>query len=463
MLLLTLMLVSGNGYGIYQVEEIGELENQVDAYLTAISSDGYFAALASEGNDTVTIYKAREGTIFGSYSVPVDAGVESMCFSDNGKYLYIGTQNKGIICINSAGVHQWSFSEATFPGEVNVHKPNDANVLYIAARQYFKRLDLNTMAITTDVAIDARTWSIWDIDSSNDGSVVMLKTNSDVILVNPDGVEIGFFDICDGNNLTSCDLSPDGTRFAASFYDSALSKRMVASYKVATGMHWSAEISSYGMVVMDENYNTYCGVSLSDNILFGPDGGEILTWNAENRHISVTPNGQYAISYDKLRKFKLLKFTDNFNCYPNLKVRAYLTNVYQLYPTVNSYTITIANWQELPEDMFIPSPELTACGFNKSASRTYIDIYGSDGAYYFSGCGSRSYSSFPSEFQFAVNSSVTLNDYVYIEFYDRKCDQFFRTNLMDTSSICPMGDLNGDCTVDLIDFSILAANWLVSL
>ncbi len=461
-LVVSVFLLSCNfAYALYEVDQVSHFVNPTNAYICAISDNGEVAAVGSEGNEAVTFYDAQSGLPKSIYTMPVGSETESLSLSATGKYLYVGTQGNGVKCVRNDGFLAWSYSNVTFPGEVQVVRPRDDTVLYVAASSYFKAIDLATPSIITNVTINTRSWAIWGIDSSLDGSVVLLKTNSDIIIVNSAGTEIAFHDVYAGNSLSFADISPDGSRFAVSYVD-ASSVRHISVYETFGGLLWSKTTAGRACPVIDENYNVYCAIDGSDNILYGPDGGVILTWPGGKNNMAASSDGQFAIANVGTSKFEVSKFTDVYDCYSDLKVKAALTGVQPLGGGVDRYIITILNWYDLPEDMFVESPELPVCGINDRASRTYERIFGDDTGFYFSGCGAKGPGAFPSEFSFGFNTSGTMDDYIYIEFYDRKCDEYFRTNFMDTSSICPAGDINGDCTVDLKDFAILAVNWLES-
>ena len=41
---------------------------------------------------------------------------------------------------------------------------------------------------------------------------------------------------------------------------------------------------------------------------------------------------------------------------------------------MSGYVISVANWQDYPDWLFEPEPDLDACGSNASASRSWVDI-----------------------------------------------------------------------------------------
>lgn len=62
---------------------------------------------------------------------------------------------------------------------------------------------------------------------------------------------------------------------------------------------------------------------------------------------------------------------------PVLEWRKFQANVkdYADKPAAAAITFGFANWEKYSNILFAPSPELPACGANKSASRMFIDIY----------------------------------------------------------------------------------------
>lgn len=57
-------------------------------------------------------------------------------------------------------------------------------------------------------------------------------------------------------------------------------------------------------------------------------------------------------------------FVDEYDCYPDLHMQAYITDMVPYDPDTKKYTLTIANWYNVPPELFVSSPELPPCGLN---------------------------------------------------------------------------------------------------
>lgn len=51
------------------------------------------------------------------------------------------------------------------------------------------------------------------------------------------------------------------------------------------------------------------------------------------------------------------------------------------------YNLEVTNWNQYAQELFVPSPNLPACGLNTNAARTWVDIYDDQGNYIYGFCG----------------------------------------------------------------------------
>lgn len=96
------------------------------------------------------------------------------------------------------------------------------------------------------------------------------------------------------------------------------------------------------------------------------------------------------------------------------------------------YHFDVANKEEYPADMFAASPDLPACGTNKNASRTWVDIYDQSGKRLngFCALGKRDDLS---QIWFALDRDDVPPSWVYIELNDRKTNTKYKSNLAETT------------------------------
>lgn len=96
------------------------------------------------------------------------------------------------------------------------------------------------------------------------------------------------------------------------------------------------------------------------------------------------------------------------------------------------YHFDVANKEEYPADMFAAAPDLPACGTNKNASRTWVDVYDQNGKRLngFCALGKRDDLS---RIWFALDQEEVPPSWVYIELHDRKTNTKYKSNLAETT------------------------------
>lgn len=99
---------------------------------------------------------------------------------------------------------------------------------------------------------------------------------------------------------------------------------------------------------------------------------------------------------------------------------------------ITRYHFDVANKDVYPNDMFVASPELPACGQNTKAARTWVDIYDQSGKRLNGFCALGT-SADLSKIWFALESTVVPPSWVYIELNDRKSNTKYKSNLADTT------------------------------
>lgn len=257
-------------------------------------------------------------------------------------------------------------------------------------------------------------------------------------------------------------LSPDGSHFAVVFRDPGTSALNVSLYEIGVGEKWTKEVNGYSDVSMDNNNWVYV-TSNDGQVLYNTNGTEITRWGTSGYYIDSANDGSRCVVHHNSKGVYAYDFVDVYECYPDLHMQAYITDVVPYDADTKKYTLTIANWYDVPPELFIKSPELPACGLNYQAGRTYIRIFGSEGSFYFSGCagGDGTSSEFLKNISVYIDDDEQLDQFIYLELWDRKCDLYLHSTYADSGQPCPVGDLDGNCIVNLRDFALMAENWLV--
>ena len=96
---------------------------------------------------------------------------------------------------------------------------------------------------------------------------------------------------------------------------------------------------------------------------------------------------------------------------------------------VDNYKLSVANWRDFPESLFVPSPQLPPCGLNAQASRTWVEIFVVPGHTRVYGYCSLDAPSALVNTMYAPIPSRSPVTGVFIEMTDRLCGSSVRSNV----------------------------------
>ena len=96
------------------------------------------------------------------------------------------------------------------------------------------------------------------------------------------------------------------------------------------------------------------------------------------------------------------------------------------------YHFDVLNKDQYPDELFAASPNLSPCGSNTKAARTWVDIYEQNGKR-LNGFCALGKSGDLSKIWFALETSQVPPSWVYIEMTDRKTGTKYKSNLSDTT------------------------------
>jgi len=133
--------------------------------------------------------------------------------------------------------------------------------------------------------------------------------------------------------------------------------------------------------------------------------------------------------------------SDGVTCYPDLPDPGLISAGWEDYTvggqTYTRYWLSVANWQEFPDTLFEPAPDLPPCGQNPNASRTWVDIYQEDDTRLNRFCALSSAEDLTGIW-FSLPKGTTPPDCVYITVTDRRCDIEYTSNLVCTLLSVPV-------------------------
>ena len=252
--------------------------------IVAVSPDGGFVLIGDSGTNTVQFVRP-DGTVLWKYSLPADQVFESGAMSTDAAIVVIGTSFGKVYALSRDGVLLW---EKTISGEVQVAMTRTGNKIF-AAREHILTCYSATGGELWSRVIDTRGWTLWQVSVSADGDRMILVTNSDVLFCNGDGVELTFFNIVDGNSVSSAALRGDGTQFAVSYQDATAFR--LALYDVGSGELWRQTIDTWSDVRMDDFGNVFETSRGYSNMMYSNAGELLVSWPGGGRKLAVDQNG----------------------------------------------------------------------------------------------------------------------------------------------------------------------------
>jgi len=156
------------------------------------------------------------------------------------------------------------------------------------------------------------------------------------------------------------------------------------------------------------------------------------------------------------------RFTVNYECYTLPKLRMFVDKrtSYDVSGTPwYKFNVKVTNLDEVPDELFVPAPDLAACGLNTNASRTYVRFYDENDIQRGSYCAVYNKNGL-NTLAFTIRQSDPLPKAVKMVLEDRRCGVEHESIYVDPWYACPIGDLNGDCIVNLQDLALMATTWL---
>jgi len=97
------------------------------------------------------------------------------------------------------------------------------------------------------------------------------------------------------------------------------------------------------------------------------------------------------------------------------------------------YHFDVFNKDQYPAAMFAPAPDLPPCGKNTKSSRTWIDIFDSNGKRLYGFCAIGKPADL-NQIWFGLEATEVPPSYVYIEMNDRQTNTKYKSNLTETTS-----------------------------
>ncbi len=96
------------------------------------------------------------------------------------------------------------------------------------------------------------------------------------------------------------------------------------------------------------------------------------------------------------------------------------------------YKLAVFNYEQYPNLLFAPAPNLPPCGKNTKAARTWVEITDQSGKRIYGFCALATHDDL-NNLWFALEDSVLPPSYVYVILNDRQTGKTYKSNLVETT------------------------------
>jgi hypothetical protein len=96
------------------------------------------------------------------------------------------------------------------------------------------------------------------------------------------------------------------------------------------------------------------------------------------------------------------------------------------------YNLMVTNYEEYPNELFAPSPNLPPCGQNTKAARTWVEITDQGGKRLYGFCALATKFDL-TKLWFAIETDTVPPSWVYVVLNDRLSGKTYKSNLVETT------------------------------
>ncbi len=351
--------------------------------------------------------------------------MESGAVAADANIVVVGGQNSGVYAFKNNGDNKWSRPDIL--GEIPVAAKYDGKNVYATD----KNEDLHCLSGADGTtqwtrSINARGWAIWQIEADRNADKLLIRTNSDIIICDSNGIETHFYDVAAGNSIIYADISDDGSNFAVSFNTGGTN--YVEFYQIGGSRLWTKDFSDFCRVCIDASGDILVSVKDDKNYLLEPVNGDtIAIWDNPGTIVDAATD-QDILAVGKSHEpstYEVINRTSH--CYYDLPaLKPYVVDTYE-HDGMIRYTVDVVNKGAYPRELFDPAPDLPPCGLNNNSSRSWVSIYDQNDTYLSGYCVIlEPQSLYPLYFTLPESSTV---EHFYLTIDDRRCDIQYTSEL----------------------------------
>lgn len=217
--------------------------------ISAVSSCGTRILFGSGFTNKVVLTDENRNELW-EYTLPEFINTQTAEIIVEQGIIIIGGQSSILFALSMEGELLWSPDEII--GQMTVASSRDGNMLCVVTHRTDVLRCFNLEGKNIDSHIfDDREWSAWGLKIHDDPLQYFIRTNSDIIILDEDGEEIGFNDVVDGNSLVDLEILSSGNEYVVSYISSG--EFLISLYEFPNRLKWTySDLNSFSFVDIDD-------------------------------------------------------------------------------------------------------------------------------------------------------------------------------------------------------------------
>jgi len=263
------------------------------ASVEAVSSSGNEILIGSEVSETGGFININ-GEILWEYTLPEFRATQSAAISIEQGIVIIGVQSSSVLAFNLNGELLWNDDD--IEGEITVNTSEDGKIICaVSNRNNILRCYNPKGNIISEYTFNGRGWNGQNIIIQTNPIRYFIQTNSDIIILNEDGDEVGYNNVIDGNSIIDLEVLSGCNEYIVSY--STLNSHNISLYEYPDKLKWTySDLNFFAFTDIDKNNNIHI-TSGDTYIKLDKDGNLINTMTDRGgSEIKVSYSGETVVT-----------------------------------------------------------------------------------------------------------------------------------------------------------------------
>lgn len=224
------------------------------ANVEAISSSGTEILIGSERSEKGQLIN-NNGEILWEYTLPEFRATESAAISIEQGIVIVGVQSSSVFAFNIDGELLWTDND--FEGEITVNTSKDGRIICaVSNRNNLLRCYSPQGNIIAEHTYNGRDWTGHAIIVQENPLRYFIGTNSDIIILDENGDEVGFNNVIEGNSIIDLEVVSECNEYIVSY--STFNSHNISFYEYPDKLKWTySDLNSFAYTDVDKNNNIH--------------------------------------------------------------------------------------------------------------------------------------------------------------------------------------------------------------